>query len=125
MNSYVDDYGRVITPINPKPGDPKIVLAEPAEADELLDVLDSGGIQPFVMNFGTGSPLFLAFKFNGTVTLDALDAAQRLTRRFEADAELREVMVVEALQDGTAFHEWVRARRATTWRDPGDDPTAS
>jgi len=128
MPSYTDAYGRSITPINPQPGDPAMVLAPPfhdLRADQLLSVMADGGIQPYVMNYGSGSPLFLAFNFIGTVTLDALDAAQRISRRFEADAAFRESMVIDALQAGAAFHEWVQARSDDTWRKPSDESTVA
>jgi hypothetical protein len=124
--SYTDNFVRTITPVNPQPGDPKIVVSDPtfnATADDRLNVMFDGGISCFVMNYGTGAPLFLAFEFKEGVTLDALDAAQRLKRQFEADADFRRELTEYALSAGTAFHEVELA--AVIWRDPDDEPTAA
>lgn len=108
MNSYTDAYGRIITPINPQPGDPIPVLGEPifhADVDHQMNVMAEGGINWFVMKDYHGSPLFLAFHFEEGVTLDALDAAQRLKRQFDADGDLRHRMMESAIADGTAYHQ--------------------
>lgn len=126
MPSYTDAYGRIITPINPQPGDPFAVLSPPrfdTDADQQMNVIADGGIEWYVMNYGTTSPLFLAFQFERKVTLDALDAAQRLKRRFDADADLRKQMTDYALSTGQAFHEF--GATGTVWRTPADEPTAA
>lgn len=116
-HSYTDAYGRTITPINPQPGDPQIVLNDPVfnvNADARLNVMADGGINCFVMKDSNGSPLFLAFQFEHGVTLDALDAAQRLKRQFDTDEGLRREMMEYAISAGTAYHQF----------DP-DEPTAA
>lgn len=108
-HSYTDAYGRIITPINPQPGDPQIVFNDPvfhADADARLNVMAEGGINCFVMKDNNGSPLFLAFQFEEGVTLDALDAAQRLKRQFDTDPVLRYQMMEYAISAGTAYHQF-------------------
>lgn len=122
MTCFTDPYGRVIAQIKPQPGDELAVLAPPifnVDADQLMNVLAEGGIEWFVMNSGTASLLFLAFELQHGVTLDALDAAQRLKRRFDADADLRQQMTDYALSIGQAFHEFGAA--GTVWRTPDDN----
>lgn len=125
MTPSYDAYGRIITPINPQPGDEVAVLAPPifdVDTDQLMNVIADGGIEWYVMNFGAASPLFLAFEFREGVTLDALDAAQRLKRCFEADADHRQQMTEYALSVGQAFHEFGAV--SAVWRTPDDKPTA-
>lgn len=126
MPPHTDAYGRIITPINPQPGDPKIVLADPTfdvDADSLIDVMEDGGINWYVMNPGSALPLFLAFEFNATVTLDALDAAQRLKRHFDHDTEFRQAMTGYALSVGSAFHGF--GTTGAVWDTPPDSPLAA
>lgn len=107
--SHTDAYGRTITPIDPQPRDSQIVLGDPvfnADADARLNVMADGGINCFVMKDINGSPLFLAFQFEHGVTLDALDAAQRLKRQFDTDEGLRREMMGYAISAGTAYHQF-------------------
>jgi hypothetical protein len=126
MQSCTDAFGRIITPINSQSNDPKIMLAAPTfdtDADGLINVMEDGGINWYVMNPGSALPLFLAFEFSATVTLDALDAAQRLKRRFDHDTELRQAMTGYALSVGSAFHGF--GTTGTVWDTPPDHPTAA
>ncbi len=111
VKSYTDRFGRTITPINPQPGNPIPVLADPmfdTQTDHWMEVMAGGGIDWHVMTDGDGARL-LAFEFLDQVTIDALDAAQRLKRRFAVDAKLRDDMNDFAVSVGRAFHEFAAA----------------
>lgn len=72
------------------------------EIDALIDRIEAGGLNSYVLE--SAHFAFMSFELRRPpVTLDALAAAATLAQRFEADANFRERMKIEALQIGALF----------------------